>query len=68
MHPKPEKPQQGQESVWDYPRPPALEKVNKTLTVEFAGKIIAKTNQGYRVLETSHPPVYYFPPEDVNPE
>jgi len=67
-HPKPEKTKEGQESVWDYPRPPALEKVNKSLIVEFGGKVIAETNRGYRVLETSHPPVYYFPPEDVKAE
>lgn len=64
-HPTPHPTQAGQESVWDYPRPPALEPVNKTLAVEFEGRTIAKTNKGYRVLETSHPPVYYFPPEDV---
>ena len=64
-HPDYIKPKEGQESVWDYPRPPALEPVKQKLTVEFAGKTIAETNQGFRVLETSHPPVYYFPPEDV---
>jgi len=55
-----------QESVWDYPRPPALEDVDKELKVEFNGAIIAETDSGKRVLETSQPPAYYFPPEDVN--
>lgn len=55
----------GQESVWDYPRPPRLEAVPETLTVVFNGQQIARTTRGYRVLETSHPPVYYFSPEDV---
>ncbi|MBX9739566.1 MAG: DUF427 domain-containing protein [Beijerinckiaceae bacterium] len=55
----------GQESVWDYPRPPRLEKVSETLVVSFAGMTIAETVRGCRVLETSHPPVYYFPMEDV---
>lgn len=55
----------GQESVWDYPRPPRLERVSDKLCVTFAGETIAETTQGYRVLETSHPPVYYFPPIDV---
>ena len=55
----------GQESVWDYPRPPRLESVSDTLRVLFAGQTIAETDRGYRVLETSHPPVYYFPPADV---
>lgn len=58
-------PQPGQESVWDYPRPPRLEKVSERLRVEFAGETIADTRRGYRVLETSHPPVYYFPIDDV---
>ncbi len=66
--PKPIKPKAGQESVWDYPRPPRLEPVSKTLRIEFAGKVIAETQGGYRVLETSHPPVYYLPPEDVHTE
>lgn len=64
--PLPVKP--GQESVWDYPRPPRLEAVPETLTVVFAGQQLARTTRGYRVLETSHPPVYYFPPEDIKME
>ena len=59
------KPKPGQESAWDYSRPPRLEKTNKHLIVEFDGIAIAETNRAYRILETSHPPVYYFPPEDV---
>ena len=55
----------GQESVWDYPRPPRLEKVGETIRVVFAGETIAETYSAYRVLETSHPPVYYIPPADV---
>ncbi len=61
-------PKAGQESVWDYPRPPKLERTNKTLKIIFNGEIIAETNRAFRVLETSHPPVYYFPPEDVRME
>ena len=53
------------QSVWGYPRPPRLEAVPKRLEVFFGGITIAKTTHGYRILETSHPPVYYFPPEDV---
>lgn len=55
-----------QESVWDYPRPPRLEPVARRLRVVFAGRTIADTIEGYRVLETSHPPVYYLPPADIN--
>lgn len=55
----------GQESVWDYPRPPRLEPVGARLRVIFAGETVADTTGGYRVLETSHPPVYYIPPADL---
>lgn len=56
----------GQESVWDYPRPPKLEPTERRLRVIVAGRTIAETTRGYRVLETSHPPTYYFPPDDVD--
>jgi uncharacterized protein (DUF427 family) len=62
---KPEKPGPNQESVWDYPRPPRLEKTNKRLRVVFNGETIADTTNAYRVLETSHPPTYYIPQEDI---
>ena len=61
-------PNPGQESVWDYPRPPRLEKSAHVLRVVFGGETVAETSQGYRVLETSHPPVYYFPPGDTRME
>ena len=62
------RPGPGQESVWDYPRPPRLEPVRKVLRVDFAGETVAVTERGLRVLETSHPPVYYIPPSDVRTE
>lgn len=58
----------GQESVWDYPRPPRLEPVSRRLLVVLGGRTIADTTAGWRVLETSHPPNYYFPRRDVAPE
>ena len=61
-------PQPGQESAWDYPRPPALESTTAHLEVVFGGVTIADTRRAYRVLETSHPPNYYFPPDDVLPD
>lgn len=64
MLPKIEPSRPDQESVWDYPRPPRLEPVTQSLRVVAFGEVIAETNKGYRVLETSHPPVYYFPPGD----
>lgn len=60
-----ETPAPGQESVWDYPRPPRWERTGKHIRVAFNGEIIADTRRAIRVLETSHPPVYYIPPEDV---
>ena len=60
-------PGRGQESVWDYPRPPRLEDVDKKIKVVFGGITLAYTTRAKRVLETSHPPVYYIPPEDVRP-
>jgi len=53
------------ECVWDYPRPPRLERTARHLRVELAGAVIAETRNAFRVLETSHPPVYYLPPEDL---
>lgn len=58
-------PRAGQESVWDYPRPPRVEGTAKHLVIVFGGVTLAETRGAYRVLETSHPPVYYFPPGDV---
>ena len=55
----------GQESVWDYPRPPRVEAVSERLRVVVDGEVIAETTRGIRVLETAGAPVYYFPPDDV---
>jgi uncharacterized protein (DUF427 family) len=55
----------GQESVWDYPRPPRLEDSGKHVQVVFNDVIIADTHRAKRVLETSHPPIYYISPEDI---
>jgi uncharacterized protein (DUF427 family) len=57
-----------QESVWDYPRPPRVEDTSKHLRVVFNGTVVAETRRAKRVLETSHPPVYYIPPEDIKME
>ena len=55
----------GQESVWVYPRPPRLEVTSRHIQVIFNGITIADTRRAFRVLETSHPPVYYIPPDDI---
>lgn len=59
--PTPDTPGPGQESVWDYPRPPRLEEFNGSIIVELGGEAIASTRRAWRVLETSHPPTYYLP-------
>ena len=59
--PRPDPVGPGQESVWDYPRPPRLEHVDRRIVVEFAGSVIIDTRDVVRVLETSHPPAYYLP-------
>jgi len=68
MKPERIEPQAGQESVWDYPRPPKVEATPKRVRVVFAGQTVADTVRAKRVLETSHPPVYYIPLEDVRRE
>ena len=55
------------ESVWDYPRPPRIEPSGKRVRVVLGGAEIVDTIRAHRVLETSHPPVYYVPLEDVAP-
>ncbi|RPI18109.1 MAG: DUF427 domain-containing protein [Ignavibacteriae bacterium] len=55
----------GQESVWDYPRPPKIEDTSKNIKIIFNKVVIVNTTHAKRVLEKSHPPVYYIPREDV---
>ena len=65
MHPPREPIGPGQESVWDYPRPPRIEAITTHLRIEVGGRVLAETRAGQRVLETSHPPTYYFPPDAI---
>jgi uncharacterized protein (DUF427 family) len=62
--PQPIVPSPGQESVWDYPRPPRVEPVPERVTIRLGGVLVADTRDAVRVLETSHPPVYYIPIDD----
>jgi uncharacterized protein (DUF427 family) len=50
------------ESVWDYPRPPRLEPTASRIRILHASRLVADTTAALRILETSHPPVYYLPP------
>ena len=68
MGPQRVEPGLGQESVWDYPRPPKLEDSDKRIKVIFGGVTLAYTTRAKRVLETSHPPVYYIPPGYIRME
>ena len=61
---EPSPPRPGQESAWQYPRPPRIELSSRHLVVVFAGEVIAETTRAMRVLETSHPPAFYIPPPD----
>ena len=58
-------PNNGLESVWDYPRPPRFEHDPRRVDVRVGGVEVAGTNDAFRVLETSHPPGYYIPADDV---
>ena len=66
MKPARQIPAGNEESVWDYPRPPRLESCPHRIRVVSSSVTIADTIRAMRVLETSHPPVYYIPPADIN--
>jgi len=53
------------ESVWAYPRPPAVRRCERTVRIELGGVAIAESGRALRVLETSHPPTLYLPLDDV---
>lgn len=55
----------GQESVWDYPRPPRVEDTGKHVEVFFNNILIADSSSAKRMIEKSSPPVYYIPREDI---
>ncbi len=61
----PDPPAPGQESVWSYPRPAVAEPCARHIRIRHGGALIAETWRSVRTLETSHPPGYYLPPEDV---
>ena len=61
-------PKPGQESVWDYPRPPRLQKDFRKIQIRANGKIVAESQAAFRVLETASPPTFYIPPNDVDTE
>ena len=64
--PTPIVPGPGQESAWDYPRPPSLEPTTRRVVVEWAGATIANSVSAIRVCETSHPPTWAIPATDTD--
>lgn len=59
-------PKEGQRSVWDFPRPPIIEKISKQVLVRYESHIIADSLDTLIVLETASPPTYYIPRDDVD--
>jgi uncharacterized protein (DUF427 family) len=60
------KPAKGQESVWDYPRPPLIEASDKCIIVKFGEKIVAESNETIAIKETASPPGFYIPKKDID--
>jgi uncharacterized protein (DUF427 family) len=67
MFPRPRRlvPGPGQESVWDYPRPPVMQPTSRPVQIRFADVTVAETVHALRVLETAGAPTWYLPREDV---
>ena len=65
MKPEPETPAVGQESVWAFPRPAVPEAMMANLIICHRGSVVADTRRAVRTLETSHPPSYYIPRDDI---
>jgi uncharacterized protein (DUF427 family) len=63
-----ETPATGQESVWDYPRPPKLVADHRRIVVQRGDLLIADSRENYRILETAGPPTFYIPPRNVRVE
>jgi uncharacterized protein (DUF427 family) len=55
----------GQESVWDYPRPPAIRNESRIVEVRAPVDLLARSQRAVRVCETGSPPTLYLPPDDV---
>lgn len=66
IRPKADPVMAGQESVWSYPRPAVAQSTVAHLLVRLDDRTIAETRRGIRTIETSHPPSYYFPPDDIS--
>lgn len=67
MRPRPDPVGPGQESVWSFPRPAVAQPCPSRITIEHRGMMIVDTRASIRMLETSHPPSYYVPTDDITP-
>lgn len=67
MTPRPDPVAPGQQSVWSFPRPAIAEPCASRIMIEHRGVIVADTRASIRTLETSHPPSYYIPRDDIAP-
>ncbi len=56
----------GQESVWDYPRPPVARLDNRLIEIRDDGNTIATTKRSCKVMETASPPTFYVARDDVD--
>jgi uncharacterized protein (DUF427 family) len=61
-----ETPGPGQESVWDFPRPPRIDRTSRLILVSAQGRELARTTGALRVCETASPPTFYIPASDVD--
>jgi uncharacterized protein (DUF427 family) len=64
-------PKPGQTSVWAPPftRPPSVRDVagkHVVLRIGEDGPVLLESKRGVQICETSHPPTWYFPKEDIN--
>ena len=59
-------PNSGEESVWDYPRPPICVDDEREVCVQFGDLVVAQSKNTIRILETASPPTFYIPPADVD--
>lgn len=66
MRPQRIEPGEGQESVWDYPRPPVVDPSEDLVVVLFNGHELVRSTRTQRVLETSQPPAFYVPRDDID--
>ncbi|NEX19949.1 DUF427 domain-containing protein [Thiorhodococcus mannitoliphagus] len=59
-------PAEGQESVWEYPRPPIYVPDARLIEVYAGDALLVRTHHSIRALETGSPPAFYLPPDALN--